>query len=230
MHGESIKLWEPRQGQGQGQGQGRRRELPQPHPSCRLRQYLAITVTRPSFPFYGPAAFGFRPRLAGVAARPGRWLTTSRKSGEPRGLADQLASPQRVERRIVRVGIARIREIAETVSQRLDADQAVVDAGVTGVRRQCTQLASLPAAPCLVRDDDAVPPAGHAAERPSSDRPLLPCVPAPSPDEFAAGGDCVSPARRLAPRRAVAHGGGRGDVFRDRRRDLALRPRRRDVC
>jgi hypothetical protein len=81
-------------------------------------------VTRPSFPFYDLVAFGFRPRLAGVTARPSLRLTALRKSGEPRGLADQLASPQRVELRIVRVGIEQIRAIAETVSQRLGADQA----------------------------------------------------------------------------------------------------------
>jgi hypothetical protein len=40
-----------------------------------------IKVTRPSFPFYGLAAFGFRPRLDGVTARLSWRLTASRKSG-----------------------------------------------------------------------------------------------------------------------------------------------------
>jgi len=39
-----------------------------------------ITVTRPQFPFSSPTAFGFRPRLAGVTARPSWRLTASRKA------------------------------------------------------------------------------------------------------------------------------------------------------
>src|ERR1700683_5189767 len=46
---------------------------------------IGITVTRPSFPFYGVAAFGFRPRLDGVTTRLSWRLTAPRKSGEPRG-------------------------------------------------------------------------------------------------------------------------------------------------
>ena len=43
--------------------------------------------------------------------------------------ADPFVSPKRVELRIVRVGVEPIREIGDTVPQRLDADQGVVHAG-----------------------------------------------------------------------------------------------------
>jgi hypothetical protein len=67
--------------------------------------------------------------LDGVTARSSWRLTASRKSGEPRGRPINSFSPERVELGIVRVGVEQIREIGDTVSQRLGADQGVVHAG-----------------------------------------------------------------------------------------------------